>query len=119
MTKTVKKAAAAETETPAVEGIAPVYALNKVTYGKGKEAPARSLFQPTSAVEREEIIETLQAGREPTEAELAIWAQTGGAVRTPEEAATTGTETGGAETTSGTTEPAPEGEPGADNNPLG
>lgn len=46
----------------------PVYALNKITYGKKQSAPANSIFWPASAKERAELI-AMGAARELSESE--------------------------------------------------
>jgi hypothetical protein len=51
--------------------IAPVYAIHKITYGKGQSAPPASIFTPISAAERAELF-TMGAVRELDKTELAL-----------------------------------------------
>lgn len=55
-------------------GVKPLYALNKIVYGKAQTAPGKSIFLPTSEKEREDILK-LGAGRELTDVEVAVAAQ--------------------------------------------
>jgi hypothetical protein len=60
-------------EVSVEDGVAQVCALNKVTYGAGQTAPARSIFTPVSEAERNELL-ACGAVRELTEDEAKIFA---------------------------------------------
>ena len=57
-------------------GIKPLKALVSITYGANKSAPPESIFTPVSAKERAELlVGEYPAAKEPTKAELALFAE--------------------------------------------
>lgn len=70
--KPAAKPAAPAKPKPVEHGIAPLFALHKIRYGKAQTAPSKSLFVPVNEKERDEIL-ALNAAREPTETELAVF----------------------------------------------
>ncbi|WP_380786817.1 hypothetical protein [Sphingomonas sp. R86521] len=56
-------------------GIVPLKAINQIIYGAQRTAPPESLFVPTSAVERAELLAgQYPAAKEPSTAELSLFA---------------------------------------------
>lgn len=44
------------TEITAEDGVQPLYAINKITYGNAQTAPSKSIFTPVSEAERRELL---------------------------------------------------------------
>jgi hypothetical protein len=53
------------------DGVAPLYAIHKITYGDDQAAPSKSIFTPVSEDERNELL-GLGAARELTAEEAAL-----------------------------------------------
>lgn len=70
-TPAVQKPAA---PAPKAETVEPLYALHRIVYGDQKTALAETIFFPTTAAERKDILK-LEAARELDEVELAVAAQ--------------------------------------------
>lgn len=92
--KAAKESSPSQEPRPEVtveDGVEPLFALHKITYGAGKVA-LQEIFTPVSEDERNEILK-LKAGRPLTEAEQALFEKINSAKSAATAASTESTDT--------------------------